>query len=338
MRHFTAQSWQQQRLGRLNLHTLSREAKARLRWLQWHREHGSNVSLTCRHFGISRSTLYRWLKRYQPYKLRSLEDRSSRPKGVRQPSWTASEILAVKGLRERFPAWGKMKLCVLLALDGLRLSASKVGRILSLLRRRGELREPSRRSMRRRRRGKRPYATRKPKHYVAREPGDIVQLDTMDVRPAPGVVLKQFTAVDVVSRWSVATIASGASANLAKRALGQLLERTPYPLKAIQVDGGSEFMADFEEACREKAIRLFVLPPKSPKLNGAVERANRTYREEFYECSDAPPTVAGFRPALRHYEHIYNFVRPHQALGYLTPAQSLQEWAATKNKEVSRTC
>ena len=231
-----------------------------------------------------------------------------------------------------------MKLCLLLALQGLQLSASKVGRILSYLKGRGLLREPSRRSLRRKRRGKRPYATRKPKDYVAREPGDIVQLDTMDVRPEPGVVLKQFTAVDVVSRWSVPTIASGASATLAKRALGQLIERTPYPIKAIQVDGGSEFMADFEEDCHEKGIRLFALPPRSPKLNGAVERANRTYREEFYECSDAPPTVAGFTPALRRFEHIYNFVRPHQSLDYRTPALSLQDWATKKQKEVSRTC
>jgi transposase InsO family protein len=338
MRHFRAQSWQQQRLQGLHLDNLSREARTRLKWIEWHQKNGQNVSLTSRRFGISRSTLYRWLKRYQPYKLRSLEDRSCRPKKVRQRTWTSEEVLAVKKLRERYPAWGKMKLCLLLALEGVRLSASKAGRILSYLKRRGELKEPLRRSLRRRRRGKRPYAMRKPKHYRALEPGDIVQLDTMDVRPEPGVVLKQFTAVDVVSRWSVPTLASAASATLAKRALEELLERTPYPIKAVQVDGGSEFMAEFEEACQEKGIRLFVLPPRSPKLNGAVERANRTYREEFYECSDAPPTVRGLRPALRRYEHIYNFIRPHQALGYLTPAQSLQEWATKKQQEVSRTC
>jgi len=40
----------------------------------------------------------------------------------------------------------------------------------------------------------------------------------------------------------------------------------------------------FEEACREKEIKLFVLPPRSPKLNGYVERAHRTHLEEFYEA------------------------------------------------------
>jgi len=51
------------------------------------------------------------------------------------------------------------------------------------------------------------------------------------------------------------------------------------------VDGGSEFAADFEQACQQCGLRLFVLPPRSPKLNGAVERAQRTHTEEFYQVT-----------------------------------------------------
>ncbi len=36
---------------------------------------------------------------------------------------------------------------------------------------------------------------------LLREPGDLVEVDTLNIRPLPGVVLKQFTARDVVSRW-----------------------------------------------------------------------------------------------------------------------------------------
>ena len=63
--------------------------------------------------------------------------------------------------------------------------------------------------------------------------------------------------------------------------------------------------------------------PRSPKLHGAVERANRTHTEEFYEVTDVEPTIAALTPALRAWEDTYNRVRPHQALGYLTPAEFL---------------
>ncbi len=44
----------------------------------------------------------------------------------------------------------------------------------------------------------------------------------------------------------------------------------PFGVKAIQVDGGSEFGADFERACQERGIKLFVLPSHSPtSLMGA---------------------------------------------------------------------
>jgi putative transposase len=78
---------------------------------------------------------------------------------------------------------------------------SIVGRILKALKERGVLREPVRNHISARKRSQnRPYAVRKPKEYVARVPGDIVQVDTMDVRPLPGVVIKHFGARDVVSR------------------------------------------------------------------------------------------------------------------------------------------
>ena len=63
-----------------------------------------------------------------------------------------------------------------------------------------------------------------------------------------------------------------------------MLDRAPFRIKALQVDGGSEFAPEFEEACQQKELPLFVLPPKSPKLNGQVERSHRTYNEEFYQC------------------------------------------------------
>jgi transposase InsO family protein len=152
-----------------------------------------------------------------------------------------------------------------------------------------------------------------------------VQVDTLDLRPLPGVVLKQFTARDVVSRWDVLMVASRATAHSASRFLDSLEERAPFPVRAIQVDGGSEFQAVFEEACQQRGIHLFVLPPRSPKLNGHVERANRTHAEEFYEVADLPWSVAELNQHALAWERVYNTVRPHQALGYKTPKQFLEE-------------
>jgi putative transposase len=302
---------------------LTREAKKRLGWMEHYARH-RNASLTCRYYGISRQTFYTWRGRYDARDLRTLESRPSRPHHTRPRTWTVEQVEAVRALRERYPRWGKAKLARLLP-TGLDLSESSVGRILGYLRRSGQLVEPPRRISARKQRQPRPYATRKPRAYRPRAPGDLVQLDTLDVRPAAGHSLKHFTARDVISRWDVLELATCATAQTATRALAALLERMPFAVRAIQVDGGSEFMAEFEAACRAKGIALFELPPRSPKLNGAVERAQRTHTEEFYECSTAPFTVTAMGPALREWERVYNTVRPHQALGYLTP---LQFWEA----------
>ena len=56
----------------------------------------------------------------------------------------------------------------------------------------------------------------------------------------------------------------------------------------------------------------------------AVERANRTHTEEFYQVTPCSVEMKKLNRELRHWEKIYNTVRPHQALGYLTPLQFLR--------------
>lgn len=151
-----------------------------------------------------------------------------------------------------------------------------------------------------------------------------MQVDTLDIRPLPGIVFKQFTSRDVISKWDVIEAGSRATAKTAKEFIETMQRRMPFKIKAIQVDGGSEFCADFENACKDKSIRLFVLPPKSPKLNGSVERANRTHTEEFYEVNDCSWTVSELNRQLRQWEHTYNCIRPHHSLGKITPLQFLK--------------
>jgi putative transposase len=314
---------------------LSREASRRLKWFDYYLAHGHNARLTCRHFDISPQTFYRWKRRYNPKHLESLEEHSRRPKRLRQPCYSTELVGAVLRLREEYPRWGKDKLVVLLEDEGINCSASTVGRIIRRLKERGILKEPmlTHVSARKRQR-QRPYAVRKPKDYRVIQPGELVQLDTLDLRPLPGVVVKHFTAHDVISRWNVLSVHSRATAATGAYFLDVLESRMPFPVKAIQVDGGSEFESVFEEECQKRGIRLFVLPPRSPKLNGGVERAHRTHTEEFYEVTECSFDIAELRNSLLEWEKIYDTVRPHQALGYMTPLKFLEHWNEKQAKEV----
>lgn len=312
---------------------LSRVAQIRLAMLDWHRAHGGNVSRTARHFGFSRPTVYRWLVRFEGRRLESLENRDSRPHRARRRTWSVAQVELVRRLRLRYPAWGKDKLAVLAGRTGMILSASMVGRILLTLRRRGDLVGVVRaRVTHAARSWRRPHAVRKPAGYAVEAPGDLVEVDTVEIELAPGRTAKQFTARDLVSRWDVVGLSPRATAAAGVGFLDALGARLPFGIRAIQVDGGSEFMAEFEAECAARSIRLFVLPPRSPKLNGAVERANRTHAEEHHAFAYGEPDIERRRRALLRWERTYNTVRPHQALGYLTPAQFVERW----NREHAR--
>ena len=84
----------------------------------------SNARLTCRDFGISAQTFYQLKNRYDPYDLTTLEESSRRPHRVRPretPEGVESRILE---LWDRYPRWGREKLAVLLAREGIKLSGS----------------------------------------------------------------------------------------------------------------------------------------------------------------------------------------------------------------------
>ena len=117
----------------------------------------------------------------------------------------------------------------------------------------------------------------------------------------------------------------------ATKFLEYLETKFPFKIKAIQIDGGSEFMKDFEEAIKERQIFLFVIPPRSPKLNGHMERANRMHREEFYEVETIGHTMEEHNRQLERWEHTCNYVRPHQSLDYLTPAEYHKFWLESQS-------
>ena len=307
----------------------SRAAQNRLQWMLFYFFNGRSAARTCRHFGISRQTFYRWKRRFDRHDLTTLEERSHRPKRVRRPTWTAELAERILSLRKQYPRWGKDKLVVLLRREQRSVSTSMVGRILADLKRRGALHEPPKAAVLRQARRKlrnRPWAVRKPKHWRIEQPGDLVEIDTKEIRMRRGVLLKHFGARDVISRWDVVEVHRRGTSLAAARFLDTLLDRVPFPVKALQVDGGSEFAAEFEEACQQKELPLFLLPPKSPKLNGHVERSHRTHNEEFYEVQAQCDQLPVLNLQLRRWEKTYNGIRPHQSLNYLTPLEFINRW------------
>ena len=287
------------------------------------RAEGLTVAVAIAAVGLSRASYYRWRRRARDG-VERLAPRSRRPLRVRRPAWDAALVEATERLRQDFPMWGRAKLVVLLRAEGFAVSESTVGRILRHLVARGAIEPvPLLRRAKAVLRRRRPHARRLPKGQVADRPGALVQLDTLSITVQPGTSIKQFTAYCPVGRWTVAKATARATSTAAAAFLDQVLEEMPFPVSGLQVDGGSEFMAAFERACQAKGLDLFVLPPKSPKLNGAVERANGSWRYEFYAVYDLPATLAQLNLLIDSFQHLYNHFRPHGALQGLTPAQYL---------------
>lgn len=317
--------------GRISMiRKLSREAKQRLKWMDWYGSHGSNARLTCRHFGLSPDVFYRWKNRYNPYDLFSLEDDkiTRTPHKIRQPQTDPLIVKRVKEIREEYPRWGKKKIWKLLDREGYETTIITVGRTLTRLRERGQLTEPAiivaRIEKGKRRSTPRFHAIPKDWDYKITDPGDLIQVDTVHVYPFPGERRYQFTACDYITKRTARCAAKTITSRSAKKIIDILEERFPFKVKAIQIDGGSEFKKEFELECQQRGIILFVLPPRSPKLNSMVERMQRTSREEIYDILDVPEDIEEHNKLLEKQDYIYNHIRPHDSLDLLTPDEYYQ--------------
>ena len=296
----------------------TRRREAVTRWRRAMRD-GLDAGQAARAVGVPRSTLYRWEEQPAP--------KSRRPHRVRQKSWSRELRAEVERLRCDFPFWGKDKLGPLLRKAGMVVSNATVGRILKTLVERGRVTpvpQLIRKIGRKCAPKARPHAIRKPRDVAFEKPGDVIQIDTLTLNLAPGRTVKHFDAYDVFAKWTVAKPYAQATAANAADFLQKVTAEMPWPIKAIQIDGGSEFMAEFETACRDKNLPLYVLPPRSPKLNGAVERCNGAWRYEFYATVDLPTNIDKIAEHVDAFQYLYNHHRPHGALDGLTPNEYLK--------------
>ena len=274
----------------------------------------------------SRATCFRWLKRCRTQRIGGLAEKSRRPRRTRRPQWTRTSERRVWAMRRQFPFMGKCRLRVMLEREGLELGESTIGRILAKGMRPGRIAPCALcrgRIKAKRRRRFNAHAKRWRCGQRAERPGQLVQIDHMSLS-RDSKQLKEFKAVSPIGKQLVTRVHCRATANNAKRFLEAVRTDLPHELISVQVDGGSEFMADFEQACQDLDIPLFVLPPRRPQFNGCVERANDTTRVEFWNLHDGEFTVAEASIALAECQHFHNHVRPHQALDWKTPAEYLQ--------------
>jgi len=57
------------------------------------------------------------------------------------------------------------------------------------------------------------------------------------------------------------------------------------------------------------------------------------HTEEFYEVTESSFDLSELKGELLEWERIYNIVRPHQALGYVTPLKFLEQWKENQRKK-----
>ncbi len=289
------------------------------------RSEGCSIETTCDVLKIKQSTLYRWRKNYKTFGLSGLEEESKRPHKTRKAEWKQHIVQKILDLRRSNPLYGKYKIAFLLKRDyQIIVSVSTVGRIIGYLVNRDQIKPAS---FYQQKKVVRPrifnnHAKRWKRDMKAKVPGELFQIDHMSVIVIAGhKSVKHFQGVCPVTKMVVEQVYSRATSTIAHEFLKFAQLNLPFKIKSIQVDGGSEFMRDFEKACKELDISLYVLPPRSPEYNGIVERANGAARYEFYAFYIGDFNLFSIRKDLQKYVKKYNFYRPHQALHYLTPHQ-----------------
>jgi transposase InsO family protein len=280
-------------------------AKARLGWVRLYEQTG-NAALVCRRCGISAPTLRKWVRRYEAEGLVGLEDRSRRPKTSPQQRVFAKEEQLILGLRRTRHLGIKRLRNELLRLHSLKLA---LGTIHAVLVRHGENRL------------RRPRLQRKgTRRYSRPVPGERVQMDVCKI----GKGIFQYTAVDDCTRYRVLGLAPDKTATSTLAFLDQVIAGMPFPIQRIQTDRGAEFFAyEVQERLMRERIRFRPIRPRSPHLNGKVERSQRTDLEEFWPTADfAQPDLDG---QLASWLRFYNHERPHDSLQGQTPVQRLAE-------------
>jgi transposase InsO family protein len=275
--------------------------KARLQWVKLY-ERYQNAGYVCSRCGISRSTLRKWVRRYQAKGLEGLSNQSKRAHHSPNQKLNDENRGWVLALRKKRNLGVRRIKTELLRLHGCVLALATIQKVLS---------ESGVKPLVKLKRKKR-Y-----KRYQRPIPGDRVQADTCKI--APGIY--QYTAVDDCTRWRVLKIYLRANASHTLDFIDVMVEEFPFPIQRLQTDRGREFFAvRVQEKLMAYGIKFRPNKPASPHLNGKVERSQKTDLEEFYALAN----LADFdqlQEALAEWQFFYNWHRSHGSLKGKTPSE-----------------
>ena len=297
------------------LKDLSREAKLRIKWFDYYLKTG-NAAQTCKYFGISRKTFYKWKKRYDPMNLVSLEDKDRAPVKRRQREITPKQLERVIKLRKRYIRWGKIKLSKVYEQEYQeQISSWKIQKVIEEFQLYYNPAKTARIRRKRQRAIKKKRITelkKKPKN------GFLLCLDTIVIH-LHGLKRYIFTGIDSISKVAFARMYKNANSYNASDFLSRLHYLLDGKIENLQTDNGSEFEKYFAQACKNLEIERYYNRPRTPKDNPVNERFNRTLEDEFVSMGKfhENPEICNHR--LTEWVIEYNFKRPHETLGYETP-------------------
>ena len=296
--------------------TQTRLISWRLKVLRHASEVTQNVARTCRHFGISRQTFYKWKRRHDAHGDAGLSDRSTRPH--RSPRETPTEVVSkVLYLRQNYHFGPGTIASYLRRFHQVSVAMATVHRILV---KHGMRRLPENDKYRRH--------SKRWTRYEKPQPGHRLQMDVKFLERIPGSRkrLYQFTAIDDCTRIRVLKVYDQCNQATAIRFADEVIRRLPFRVLVIQTDNGAEFQSRFHWHLQAKDIRHVYIRPRSPHLNGKVERSHRVDDREFYRILDKDgitDDIQLFNKKLREWEDYYNYHRPHSALDGQTPYERL---------------
>ena len=290
-----------------------RLVQKRMRVLE-HAKKTGNVRKTCRYFGIARSSFYRWKRAFDNDGESGLVNK---PRVARNhPNQLSKEVVdRVLYLRKKYHL-GPIRIVWYMALyHGIRISDASVYRTLC---RHGVNRLP-------RNVGLRKIHT---KRYQKQVPGHQIQVDVKFLKfidkSKRAVKRYQYTAIDDATRIRALKIYACHNQKNACNFIDYIIEKFPFRIREIRTDRGHEFQAKFHWHVEDQGIRHVYIKPRSPQLNGKVERSHRSDQEEFYQLLNYVDDQ-DLNKKLDVWEKFYNFSRPHGAFGGRAPYEILRE-------------